>query len=250
MASNQPKESCCAKAVLHVGAPTGSIKELAGINCYTTSNYSADSTKFVFIFTDIFGLNLVNTKLVADTLSSKLNYPVIIMDILNNDPFVADGSMDFNDWFQNHPVDLTVDICKKFFDNFIKIHKKIDYSAGIGYCFGAKYLSHYLTSNGLLDIGAFAHPSFVSDDELNKISKPLLLSCSEVDEIFTDDLRLQSKKILQKNKIHYQFDLFSNTTHGFSVRGDLTDPLVKYAAEKTIRDQIDWFNFHDPTLNH
>lgn len=246
MSSNPPQENCCAKVVLHEGEPKGKIQKICDLNCYVTANYTDESTKYLIIFSDIYGLDLVNTKLVADTFSSCLGYPVIIMDILNNDPFVADGSMDFQKWFSNHTPEITVSIIKPFMEKFTSTHK-IEFLSGVGYCFGAKYLAHYLTIDGPINVGAFAHPSFVSDEELENIKKPLLISCAEIDEIFTDELRSKSKQILQKSGIPYQIDLFSNTQHGYSVRGDLSIPQIKYAAEKTLTDQVLWFNFHDQT---
>lgn len=244
MSSNPPREGCCTKVTLHSGRPTGSIKKLGNLNCYLTSNYTQDSKKFVFIFPDIYGINLINTQLVADKLSTCLNYPVILIDILNNDPFDVNNG-DFQSWFANHPPELTISLLKEFFKFFKSTHLNTNYLAGIGYCFGAKYLSHYLTEDGILDVGAFAHPSFVSDDELNAIKKPLILSCAETDTIFTRELRFKSEEILHKNKIHYQFDLFSHVSHGFTVRGDLSIPEVKYAAEKALTDQVFWFQYHD-----
>ena len=244
MSSNPPQQHCCANKVIHTGTPTGSIKTISNLTCYVTSNYTPNAKKFLFIFTDIFGLDLVNTKLVADTFAEKLDYPVIIMDILNNDIYVL--GTDFDAWVANHPPELTTKICADFFKQFKIDHPNTEFLSGIGYCFGAKYLSHYLTStNPLIDVGAFAHPSFVSDEELEAINKPLIISCAENDDIFSKDLRFKSEEILKKNKIHYQLDLYSNTNHGFAVRGDLNDPLVKYAAEKALIDQVYWFKFHE-----
>ncbi|GAV30200.1 hypothetical protein PMKS-003709 [Pichia membranifaciens] len=185
--------------------------------------------------------------LVADRFAACLGYPVIIMDILNGNPFRLDGSMTFESWTPKHTPELTHAITKKFFDAFKVKFPDTVFLAGIGYCFGAKYLAPYLTSEGLFDAGAFAHPSFVSSEALEAISKPLVLSCAEEDKIFPRDLRIKSQEILEKNKVHYQFDLFSHVSHGFTVRGDLSIPEVKYAAEKAFTDQVLWFQYHDKT---
>ncbi|TID30136.1 hypothetical protein CANINC_001298 [Pichia inconspicua] len=244
MASNPPS-TCCTKVTLHTGNPTGSITKFAGLQSYITSNYSSSSTRFLIIFTDIYGIKLPNTQLVADTFASLLGYPVIVPDILQDDIYI--NGTDFNDWFSRHPPQLTIDILKTFFLEFQNKHPKIDFIAGIGYCFGAKYLSHYLTNDSFLkfDVGAFAHPSFVSEDELNAITKPLIISAAETDTIFPRDLRYKSEEILQKNGIHYQIDLFQGVEHGFTVRGDLNNKFVKYAAEKALTDQVAFFKFHE-----
>lgn len=244
MASNPPS-TCCTKVTIHTGNPTGSVITLAGLPTYVTANYSEKSTRFLVIFTDIFGYQLTNTQLVADTFSQLLGYPVIMPDILNDDVYVVGN--DFNEWFSRHPPQSTIEIIKSFFTNFQKVHPSIDFLAGIGYCFGAKYLAHYLTKDSFLqfNVGAFAHPSFVSEEELRAINKPLIISAAETDSIFTKDLRHTSEEILQEIGIHYQIDLFQGVEHGFTVRGDLNNKVVKYAAEKALSDQVSFFKFHE-----
>jgi dienelactone hydrolase len=244
MSSNPPQENCCAKVTFHGGEPKGSVSNIAGLPCYTTSDFSKSAEKVLIIFTDIFGLGLTNTKLVADSFAAHLGYPVIIPDILCNDPYIMGD--DFNEWFGKHPAELTVSILKGFFEKFKTELSNVQFVSGIGYCFGAKYLAHYLTKeSGVINVGAFAHPSFVTDEELKAIDKPLIISCAETDTIFTKDLRYKSEDILKENKIHYQFDLYSHTEHGFAVRGDLSIPEVRYAAEKALKDQVDFFKFHE-----
>lgn len=244
MASNPPS-TCCTKLSLHTGAPTGRVITLAGLPTYVSSDYTPESTRFLIIFTDIFGYQLTNTQLVADTFAANLGYPVIIPDILSNDPYSPPN--DFNDWFANHPPQLTTKIIKDFFTKFTQIHSKIDFLAGIGYCFGAKYLSHYLTQDSIpkFNVAAFAHPSFVSEEELAAIKTPLIISAAEIDDIFPTDLRYKSEQILIKSGIHFQIDLFQGVEHGFTVRGDLSNPIIKYAAEKAVSDQIAFFKFHN-----
>ena len=103
----------------------------------------------------------------------------------------------------------------------------------IGYCYGAKYVIQNLSSSGFLDAGAVAHPSFVSIEEVKEIKRPLIISAAETDSIFPPELRHQTEDELAKlNGVRYQVDLFSGVTHGFAVRGDINNPIVKYAKEK------------------
>lgn len=247
MSSNKPQESCCAKTILREGKPSGTIQKFGKIDCYVTSNYTSDSSKYLIMFPAIYGISLGNIKLLADNFAQSLNYPVIAMDIVDNDPFIKDSDVSFDDWLAKHNPQMTINLVNDFIDYFKSTHKNYKFLAGIGYCFGAKYLAHHLTINGIFNVGAFAHPSFVTDDEVDAITKPLILSCAETDAIFTKDLRYKSEQILQKNNIHYQFDLFSRVTHGFTHSGDLSIPDIRYAVEKSLLDQVFFFNYHDST---
>ncbi|RCK58927.1 hypothetical protein Cantr_07251 [Candida viswanathii] len=42
--------------------------------------------------------------------------------------------------------------------------------------------------------------------------------------------------------VRYQVDLFSGVAHGFAVRGDIKDPVVRYAKEKALSDQLCFFD--------
>lgn len=246
MASNPPS-TCCTKLCLHIGASKGHYEVIDSLKCYVTENYKTTSDKYLLIFPDIFGVHLTNTQLVADTFASQLGYPVIIIDILNKDPFVPEAGHDFNTWLAKHPVNKTIELIKSWLETFKSTHTSVKFLAGIGYCFGAKYLAHYLNDSNIItiNVGAFAHPSWVTEDELKAINKPLILSCAENDNIFTKELRYKSEDILKASGIDYQFDLYAKTCHGFTVRGDLSVPQVKYAAEKALSDQVVWFKYHE-----
>lgn len=244
MASNPPS-TCCTKAILHSGTPKGSLITLAGLSTYVTSNYSAKSTRFLVIFTDIFGHKFVNTQLVADTFAELLQYPVIVPDILNDDVYVRGTTI--SEWAARHTPEFTRGLIKTFFKNFQQAHPTIDFIAGIGYCFGAKYLTDYLSKESFLqfNVGGFAHPSHVERDELSAVAKPLIISAAEFDPIFPKDMRYKSEDILKECGVHYQIDLFQGVEHGFAVRGDLSNKFVRYAAEKAITDQVSFFKFHE-----
>lgn len=111
----------------------------------------------------------------------------------------------------------------------------------IGYCYGAKYAIQQIASDGYATAAAVAHPSFVTIEEVEAIKKPLLISAAETDPIFPVELRHQTEEALAKIKARYQLDLFSGVVHGYAVRGDIKDPVVKYAMTKTISDQVQWF---------
>ncbi|OWB55855.1 hypothetical protein B5S28_g1739 [[Candida] boidinii] len=222
MASNPPGE-CCFKAVLH--------------------------DKVIVILTDIYGYGFKNTQLIADQLAKRTGYYVVVPDILKGEALVF-GKVTpeiFGDWFSRHPIQGTKDIVTDFLTN-LKKELNPDYLCGIGYCFGAKYLFHQMTADGLFDVGVGAHPSFADDDEVSAIRKPVLISAAEKDNIFTAELRHKTESILSSIEgLRYQIDLFGGVEHGFTIRSDENIPAVRYAKNKALIDHVYWFKEFEPT---
>lgn len=241
MASNPPG-ACCFKGFYHEGSPKGFIENLYDIETYVTGSKSND--KVLAIITDIYGHKFNNTQLVADQLG-EAGYRVYIPDILFGEAIEKlDGSVDFNQWLEKHNSERTKAIVDQFLSGLRQEHSPT-FVGIIGYCFGAKYAVQQIhASEGLADVCAIAHPSFLTIEELAAIGqeKPLLISAAETDSIFPADLRHQSEAKLAEIGARYQLDLFSGVSHGFSVRGDTSDPVVRYAKEKVLFDQIYWFN--------
>ncbi|KRZ98239.1 uncharacterized protein AC631_06001 [Debaryomyces fabryi] len=150
-------------------------------------------------------------------------------------------SDDFQAWLEKHGSSTTRPIVDSFLAQLTK-EKSPKSLFGIGYCFGAKYCIQNLAKDGYFTAGAVAHPSFVSVEEVEAVTKPVLISAAETDSIFPEELRNKTIQILAANKIRYQLDLFLGASHGFSVKGDLSIPEVKYAKEKVLIDQVYFFS--------
>lgn len=234
MASNPPGQ-CCIEKVFHEGTPIGKQEKIFGLETYVVGE---SASRFIVIATDIYGFEFNNVRLVADQLA-KSGYAVYIPDILKGDP-VKPGD-DLPTWLQSHTPEITTPIYSGFLTKLREEKGSSAFIGSIGYCFGAKYVIQQLSAEGVLDAGAIAHPSFVSIDEVAAIKKPLLIAAAETDHIFSVELRHQTEIKLAEIKARYQLTLYSGVSHGYSLKGDLTIPEVKYAAEKTLADQIQWF---------
>lgn len=241
MASNPPA-ACCAKGFYHEGTPKGSIANLYDIETYITGVESNE--KVIVILTDIFGNKLQNTQIIADHLGAA-GYRVYIPDILFGDALEKlDESVDFTEWRERHNVTKTKSIVDQFLTGLKKEHSP-KFIGVVGHCFGAKYAIQQIhATEGAADACAVAHPSFVSIEEIAAIGKekPLLISAAETDPVFPPELRHLSEEKLTEIGARYQLDLFSGVSHGFAVRGDMSNPCVRYARDKVLLDQIYWFN--------
>lgn len=238
MASNPPGK-CCTILNLHEGSPVGKVETIFGLESYVTGKENP-SSRVIVILTDIFGHNLKNVTLIADFLAKEGKYQVYVPDILKGDPYDANKE-GLPAWLANHTVEETKDIVG---DYLKALHSEISPSfvGLIGYCFGAKFCVGHIAEGGLANVAALAHPSFVTIEDVAAIRKPVLISAAETDTIFTTELRHATEAKLAEIKARYQMDLFSGVEHGYACRGDLTNPVVKYAAEKTLKDQLEWFS--------
>lgn len=91
-------------------------------------------------------------------------------------------------------------------------------------------------------MGFVAHPSFVEEEELEKITGPLSIAAAETDSIFPAEKRHKSEEILQKVGQLYQINLYSRVSHGFSVRCDLSDKVQRWAKEQAFNQAVQWFD--------
>lgn len=114
----------------------------------------------------------------------------------------------------------------------------------VGYCFGAKYVARFLAAGKGLDVGYVAHPSWVDEAELRAITGPFSISAAETDEVFPEEKRHESERILKELGLPYQINLFSGVSHGFAVRGDPSVRLQKWAKEQAFLQAVAWFDEH------
>ncbi|CCK70290.1 protein AIM2 KNAG_0E00220 [Huiozyma naganishii CBS 8797] len=246
MASNPPGK-CCFKGFYHEGEPKGSFQRVYGLDTYVAQGDTQQPNRVIVVLTDVYGNKLNNVKLIADQLAKGACARVLVPDILKGDEITdLSGNVDFPKWLQGHTPDITEPIVNGFME---QLHAECNPGAQIGvvgYCFGAKFAVQLLdpAHKAGATVGAIAHPSFVSLEELAAIGahRPLLVSAAETDQIFTPELRHSSEEKLNEIGAMYQLDLFAGTQHGFAARGDVSDRRVKYAKEKALLDQIHWFN--------
>lgn len=228
---------CCLKKFDHDGEAIGVMKTLGGLESYVAGDDKSFDNVIVFL-TDIFGHKFKNTQLVADVISKMTGMKVVVPDIIDNDPLTDMNKL--NEWFGKHGPHITGPIVKKFFQDFDAECKPKKLFA-LGFCFGALFIPELLAEDGPLTAGAMAHPTLFGADAFDVIKKPLLISTGADDVRFTQELRDAAVQKLLDNKVRFELNLFHNAPHGYEIKGDMSDPLVKYAKEKTMLDQASFF---------
>jgi len=234
----------CFKAPLHEGETTGKFEEIGGVKNYValpSGDYPKD--KALVILTDVFGLALKNTLLVADSFA-KAGFPTYIPDILNGDPITPEKMGDIGTWFGSHgPAQTQPNIDKTVAGLKAQGVKDLAFT---GYCFGALYTVEAAIKN-TIKVGVVSHPSLLQvPDHFNKLvasSKvPLLINSCETDQQFPPEKQKIADELLGDGKYTpgYKRAYYPGATHGFGVKADLSKETEKFAKEDSFRESCEW----------
>jgi dienelactone hydrolase len=191
-------------------------------------------------------------------------YLTLVPDLFdgNTCPLNPPPEFDLMAWVKNElPKVETVDTKCESVIKYARGDLGVKRLGAVGYCFGGKYVCRWLKP-GKIDVGFTAHPSFVDAEEVKGLQGPLsiaaagtfylsssalsqaLLICPflETDQIFPAEKRRETEDILQKMDIPYQMNLFSDVSHGFAVRCDLSVKAQKFAKEQAFFQAVNWFD--------
>ena len=69
-----------------------------------------------------------------------------------------------------------------------------------------------------------------------------MIDVPETDDIFPPEKRHESEEILKGTSVVWQINLFSGVEHGFAARGDINNPVIKFAKEQAFFQAVQWFD--------
>ncbi|KAF7298817.1 Dienelactone hydrolase endo-1,3,1,4-beta-D-glucanase [Mycena indigotica] len=255
----------------------GVEKTIGGVKCYVaTPSVHYPQDKAILFLSDAFGLALSNNKEIYSSsqttllgmasmyvfldlpfrLTSLFN-KTIVPDLFDGNPAPTDAfdpkpegvaPFDFMSWLGQHGREVT----RPIIDKVVKALKEegITKFAAPGYCFGARYVVDLAFEN-IVHVAAISHPSLLAiPDDLHKYKTdsqaPLLINNCTTDHVFPVSAGEQADAILGHGNFTpgYKRVFFEGCTHGFAVRGDLSDPKVKAGKEGAFKSCVEWFNAH------
>lgn len=126
----------------------------------------------------------------------------------------------------------------------------------VGYCYGGKistlvagadsvcicsFLKIIIFSWQGTTANVIAHPATITPEQIGAIKKPTLWICAETDQTFPIPNQKEAEEILKKNNLKATFKFYAGTTHGFAVRGDEKDTIVKQAKLSALQETIHFF---------
>ncbi|KAF8484246.1 dienelactone hydrolase endo-1,3,1,4-beta-D-glucanase [Gautieria morchelliformis] len=254
----------CLQGYALEGTPSG---KLEGTDYYKAA--PGGSTTAVVLLTDIFGLKLINPKLMADQYSERLGCDVWVPDYFNvgkppfdeskMGPLLPDVPNTATSFFQklkfifaimgcmpslisNRPS--VVDHRTTAFVKRIKEQKKYEKIGVIGFCFGGAIVVR-LASTDLFNSAIVAHPAGTSPAEIEAMKIPTSWICAEEDRSFGPEYRAQTEDIWKRkhenSKLDYEFKDYKGTVHGFAARPNLGNPVIKKAWEDSFEQTIAWY---------
>lgn len=65
-----------------------------------------------------------------------------------------------------------------------------------------------------------------------------------MDEIFTRQKRYETEEILAGTTVPWHIFVYSDTEHGFAVKGDLGTKKARLAKERAFQQAVGWFEEH------
>ncbi|TBU40752.1 dienelactone hydrolase endo-1,3,1,4-beta-D-glucanase [Dichomitus squalens] len=239
----------CFKGVRHEGTPEGKFETIAGVECYTatpTGDYPKD--KVVLFFTDVFGIPLVNNKLLVDDFARN-GYRTIMPDLFQGDALPEDAlsrtDFDRAGWMSRHGPESWEPVVDRVVQALQA--EGVTWIGTTGYCFGAPPVWR-LALKGWSKVSVVSHPSRLRVPEdlqeyFEKAKAPLLINSCEVDNAFPQEAQKVADEIFSgKFAPGYERTYWEGCTHGFAVRGDLSNPKIKAGKEGSFEATVKFFN--------
>ncbi|KAL8277762.1 hypothetical protein RQP46_009884 [Phenoliferia psychrophenolica] len=268
----------CVSGGLIPGTPQGTMSDLGGMKYYVAEGKGeGKADRAIVICTDLFGLGIDNTKLVADSIAGQSGFTVYVPDVLQGDypPMSKLVSMDTPIgglplhkrvakigavmlsfmrfvgpmFLYRHRMSVMMPMIEKFAVD-LKAEKGIEHIGLVGYCLGGK-LATFLASSATLPLKAVvvAHPAPLAASDFATVKAPFALVCSGEDFAF-DSVKKDAIKVLEQVKtadgVKLPIAIYEHpgTTHGFGARPDLREPVTEAAYRKALEQTSEWFKLH------
>ena len=206
----------CIKGTIHKGQPQGKTETLYGLTTYIVGNRTNPRATIV-MYSDIFGLPLVNNKLIADAYAKSCEYLVYLPDFFKGDPvplktadvlLPVDASKQsaiskyggllakapaFVMWMTRHKEGPTNKTFIDFMQSLRRATPRSQKIGAVGFCWGGKYAiragleSNMIQIEGekvpLVDAVAALHPSHLAlPADVEKLVVPTSIGWGVEDE--------------------------------------------------------------------
>lgn len=229
---------CCENPpTLSSSSGTGVVENVGGFSTYISAA-SPDSKLGIILASDVFGYEAPNLRKLADKIAAAGFY-VVVPDLLYGDPYKPENAAKpIHEWIKSHGVDKGTEDAKAVVADLKS--RNISAIGVVGFCWGAK-IAVELASSSDIKAAVLLHPSFVSIDDIKKVSVPIAILGAETDKISPPELVNKFEEVLSaKPEVDSYVKIFPGVAHGWTVRYSNDDEMAVKNAEEAHRILIDW----------
>ncbi|KAI0538550.1 Alpha/Beta hydrolase protein [Xylaria digitata] len=228
-------------AIAHTGNSVGQEVVHNNVTLYVTGE---PSDKAVLYLTDIFGIQLLENRLLADSFG-RAGYFVVAPDLFNGTPSTLDlvdmSPTQLKAFLAAATPEETDSLISVAVD-YLKNVKKITKIAATGYCFGGRYTFRWLSEGTGINVGFAAHPSNLQNEEINAIRGAVGVAAADNDGAMPPTRRAEIEALLLNTTQPYSLALYGSVSHGFGVRANVSDPRQKFGKEQAFFQAVRWFD--------
>ncbi|TAQ85199.1 hypothetical protein B7494_g6475 [Chlorociboria aeruginascens] len=264
--------SCPACLTGHIksGTPSGTVSTIHGLQTYVATPTGQPKGLIVMV-SDIFGWELSNPRLLADTYAEEGGFLVYLPDFMagNSPPASTMHAMDsllapsgilttvfLKPYYLLRVIAAAIPFFVKNKDPIVKpriyeFHRAVKSDAATsalklgsaGYCWGGKYTILLSQEADMIDAAFTAHPSKMKfPDEWLKVQKPLSVAIGDVDLGIKIEMVRGIKDVLEKEEGgRNEVVIYEGAKHGFAVRADPKDEGQTRSAVEAKGQAIKWF---------
>ncbi|KAI1108735.1 dienelactone hydrolase [Nemania sp. NC0429] len=227
--------------IAHDGVSVGKEVVHNNVTLYVTGKRS---DKAVLYLTDVYGIQLLQNRLLADSFG-RAGYFVVAPDLFNGTP----STLDLNEMSPTQLSSFLAAATPEETDaliatavDYLRKVKKITKIAATGYCFGGRYAFRWLSAEKGLKVGFAAHPSNLQDAEISAIKGAAGIAAADGDSMMPPARRSLIEALLLNTTQPYSLSLYGSVSHGFGVRANVTDPRQKFGKEQAFFQAVRWFD--------
>ncbi|KAI0517796.1 dienelactone hydrolase [Xylaria bambusicola] len=228
--------------IAHTGESVGTEVVHNNVTLYTTGN---PSDKAVLYLTDIFGIQLLENRLLADSFG-RAGYFVVAPDLFNGTPAtldLVDMTPIQREVFLAAATPEDTDALIATGLDYLQNVKKISRIATTGYCFGGRFAFRWLAEGTGVSVGFAAHPSNLQNEEIVAITNPVAIAHADNDSANPAARQAEINALLLKNTTQpYTVSLYGGNSHGFGVRANVSDPRQKFGKEQAFFQAVRFFD--------
>ncbi|KAI3325758.1 dienelactone hydrolase [Xylariaceae sp. AK1471] len=227
--------------IAHDGDSVGKEVVHNNVTLYVTGK---PSEKAVLYLTDIYGIQLLQNRLLADSFG-RAGYFVVAPDLFNGTP----STLDLNEMSPTQLSRFLAAVTPEETDalvatgiDYLNNVKNITRIGTTGYCFGGRFAFRALSADKGVGVGFAAHPSNLQDSEIMAITGAVGVAAADGDTMMPPERRSRIEALLLNTTQPYTLSLYGSVSHGFGVRANVSDPRQKFGKEQAFFQAVRWFD--------